>query len=164
MPIYEFHCSRCNTIYSFRSHAVNTEKRPPCPRCATDTLDRRISSFAVLKAERLKAGDETDDIPFDEAQLERAFESLSGDIEHLDEKNPRALAQLMRKLSQATGMEYNDRMEEMVRRLEAGEDPDTIEQEYGDIGDDENPFDLIRKKRTGTITAKPRRDETLYDM
>ena len=105
-----------------------------------------------------------DELPFDEQQMERAFESMSGDIEHLDEKNPRALAQLMRKLSQTTGMEYNERMEEMVRRLESGEDPDVIEQDYGDLGEDENPFDFIRKKRGVTTDRKPRHDDTLYDM
>jgi putative FmdB family regulatory protein len=164
MPIYEFHCTRCNTIYSFRSHTVNTEKRPLCPRCTTDTLDRRISSFAVLHSERLKADDAMDDLPLDDAQLERAFESLGGEMEHLDEGNPRALAQVMRKLAQATGMEYNDRMEEMVRRLEAGENPDTVEQDYGDLGEDDNPFEFIRKRGRSGASARPRRDDFLYDM
>ncbi|MCK4728291.1 MAG: zinc ribbon domain-containing protein, partial [Desulfobacterales bacterium] len=33
MPIYEFYCEDCNTIFNFFSRSVNTTKRPPCPRC-----------------------------------------------------------------------------------------------------------------------------------
>jgi putative FmdB family regulatory protein len=164
MPIYEFYCSRCNTIYAFRSHTVNTDKRPLCPRCTSDTLSRRVSSFAVLHGDKLGAGEDAEDMPFDDAKMERAFEALGSDLGNIDENNPRDVARLMRKLSQAAGMEYNGRMEEMIRRLEAGEDPDDVEQDSGDLDNDENPFDFIRRKGKSRMTAKPQRDDTLYDM
>jgi putative FmdB family regulatory protein len=163
MPIYEFACRHCNTVFSFRSHTVNTTTRPPCPRCGTDTLSRRISSFSVLRSERLKTDDASDQPSMDDARLERAFESLASDMEHLDENNPRSIAQLMRKLAQAGGMEYSERMEEMVRRLESGEDPESVERDSGDFDDDENPFEIIRKRGTSG-KSQLRRDDTLYDM
>jgi len=33
MPIYEFYCEDCNTLFNFFSRTVNTDKQPPCPRC-----------------------------------------------------------------------------------------------------------------------------------
>ena len=31
MPIYEFYCAKCNTIYNFFSRTANTDKIPTCP-------------------------------------------------------------------------------------------------------------------------------------
>ena len=36
MPIYEFYCRKCNTIYNFFSRSVNTEKIPFCPKCKSE--------------------------------------------------------------------------------------------------------------------------------
>ncbi|MDP3283707.1 MAG: zinc ribbon domain-containing protein, partial [Desulfobacterales bacterium] len=38
MPIYEFYCQDCNTIYNFFSKSVNTKKSPNCPMCKTSRL------------------------------------------------------------------------------------------------------------------------------
>ena len=46
------------------------------------------------------------------------------------------MAKMMRKLSDATGMKFGESMEEAMRRMEAGEDPDKIEDEMGDLLDD----------------------------
>ncbi len=47
MPIYEFYCANCHTVYSFLSKTIDTAKRPDCPRCGRPKLDRRMSRFAV---------------------------------------------------------------------------------------------------------------------
>ena len=55
-------------------------------------------------------------------------------------------------------------------RLEAGEDPEKIEEEMGDLmGEDEDPFVLPGEKgagKTGPAARRraPQRDPTLYDL
>ena len=54
------------------------------------------------------------------------MEALASDLDSLDENDPRQGAQLMRKLFSATGMPVGGGMEEALRRMEAGEDPEKI--------------------------------------
>jgi hypothetical protein len=73
----------------------------------------------------------------------------------------------MRKLSEATGMNLGPAMEEALRRMERGEDPEAIEAEMGDLLEAEEPFifDGGASTKKGTGKAKPPRvDETLYDL
>jgi hypothetical protein len=50
------------------------------------------------------------------------------------------MARMMRKLFDTTGLPLGPNMEEAIRRMEAGEDPDKIEEELGDLLDQEDPF------------------------
>jgi putative FmdB family regulatory protein len=164
MPIYEFYCDDCNTIFSFFSKSVNTSKKPNCPKCRTKTLSRQMSAFAV--AGRAKENSDTDDLPFDESKMEKAMQVLAGEADRINEDDPRQAADLMRKLSQMTGLELGPGMNEALRRMEAGEDPDQIESEMGDLLEDEEPF-IMPEKKGGTAKPKrpaPTRDETLYDL
>jgi len=55
-------------------------------------------------------------------------------------------------------------MEEALSRMEAGEDPEQIEKEMGDVlGDDDISFETLKKKTIGGV-RRPSRDETLYDL
>jgi hypothetical protein len=58
--------------------------------------------------------------------------SLAG----LDESDPRSIARWMRKMSQETGEDMGPEFDEMVDRLEAGEDPEEIESSMGDLGEE----------------------------
>jgi putative FmdB family regulatory protein len=164
MPIYEFYCSRCNTIYNFFSRRINTTKVPQCPTCGDVPLSRRVSVFAVTGRAR-EAGD-ADDLPFDESRMERAMQMLAGEADKINEDDPRQAAAMMRKLSDATGLELGAGMQEALRRMERGEDPDAIEAELGDLLENEEPFQLPEKRGAGGAgrRAAPRRDETLYDL
>lgn len=163
MPIYEFYCDQCNTIFNFFSKSINTSKKPKCPRCKSKTLSRQMSAFAVTG--RAKEDGDMDDLPFDESKMEQAMQMLAGEAEKIDEDDPRQAAGLMRKLTDMTGMELGSGMEEALSRMERGEDPEQIEAEMGDLLESEDPFQLTGKKGTKAAQRRPpRRDETLYDL
>jgi putative FmdB family regulatory protein len=178
MPIYEFYCGRCHRIYNFFSRRVNTEGVPACPRCAQGRLQRRVSAFAISKGrkepEKTPAGPEND--PFagmDEAKLMRVMEELGPEAEKLSDDDPRGAAVLMRRMFEATGMPMNAGMQEALRRMESGEDPEKIEEEMGDVFE-QDPFGMEGKegepKEPKASLAGLRRrlpppvDSTLYEM
>jgi len=162
MPIYEFYCDPCNTIFNFFSRRINTTKIPACPKCGQDLI-RQMSTFATIG----KAKEESDDLPpgFDESKMERALGELMQEADKINEDDPRQMAQFMRKLTEKSGLDLGDGMQEAIARLEAGEDPEQIEQEMGDIFAGEDPLDMLKKKggRFGR-SDRPHRDETLYDL
>ncbi len=163
MPIYEFYCEDCNTIFNFFSKTINTQKVPKCPECKTKTLSRQMSAFAVTG--RAKEGDDADDLPIDENKMEQAMQMLAGEAERINEDDPRQAANLMRKLTDMTGLEMGEGMQEALKRMESGEDPDQIEAEMGDILENEDPFQLASKTdRKRTNRPAPKKDDTLYDL
>ena len=164
MPIYEFFCEECNTIFNFFSKTVNTKKRPDCPKCKTRKLTRRVSLFAVTG--RASEDGDMDDLPFDESKMEQAMHMLSNEADKMDEEDPRQAANLMRKLSDMTGLKLGPGMEEALTRMESGVDPDQLEAEMGDMLMEEDPFELPGKKaRSGQVKRPaPKIDETLYDL
>ena len=165
MPIYEFYCQCCNTVYSFFSKTVNTEKIPRCPTCKKVKLKRQMSIFAKISGGRDEGEQEDGMPPIDEAKMEKAMAMLAGEAEKISDDDPRQAANLMRKLSEATGMNLGPAMEEALRRMERGEDPEAIESEMGDLLESEEPFlfDGGSGKKS-TRKPRPRVDETLYDL
>jgi putative FmdB family regulatory protein len=177
MPIYEFYCEPCHTIFSFFSKRVNTSATPPCPRCAT-ALQRQVSAFAHLRGggggEGAAPTGADDGIPpMDEARMEQAVASMGDEIEKLgDDSDPREAAHLMRRFAQASGMKFNDTVQEALSRMAAGEDPEAVEAEFGDALESDNPFasdadggaaKAAQLKRL-LRAAGPRRDPKLYDL
>ena len=164
MPIYEFYCKDCNTIFNFFSRTVNTTKKPKCPKCKTKKLTRQVSLFAFTGT--VKEGGDMDDLPFDASKMEQAMQMLTSEADKINEDDPRQAADLMRKLSDMTGMKLGQGMEEALSRMERGEDPEQIEAEMGDLLEEEDPFSLPEKKGKSTKTKRhePLRDETLYDL
>ncbi|MCZ6875926.1 MAG: zinc ribbon domain-containing protein [bacterium] len=166
MPVYEFYCSDCHTIFNFFSRRINTEKRPACPRCGHADLERQVSKFAISKGR--KEEDEQSMPDLDESQLERAMMQLASEADGIDEEDPRQAAQMMRKLYESTGLKLGDGMEEMIRRMESGEDPDQIEAEMGDILENEDPFaartPIQGMKDWLKQSVRPQVDNTLYEL
>lgn len=162
MPVYEFYCVDCHRIYNFLSRRITTEKRPACPRCGRPDLEKQVSPFAFSHGRK---DEPVEGIPdMDEERMERALEGLAGEMDGIDENDPRQMARFMRRFSEATGIDLGSRAEEAIRRLEAGEDPEKIEEEMGDLAELENPF--VREGVAGVKRrlAPPQRDETLYAM
>jgi putative FmdB family regulatory protein len=162
MPIYEFYCSKCNMIFNFFSKSVNTKKKPTCPRCQKMRLERRMSVFATPQN---RSGE--DDMPLpdlDESKMEKAMNVLAKEADHIDENDPRQAANLMRKLTDMTGMSLGPGMEEALTRMEAGEDPETIEAEMGDILEEEEPFGIKEKLLRSPKFLAPKVDDKLYEL
>ena len=122
-----------------------------------------MSPFAVTGKAK-ESGE--DDLPFDESKMEKAMEALAGEADKIDENDPRQAANLMRKITDMTGMELGDGMQEALRRMENGEDPEAVEAEMGDILESEDPFIMSGKRRQAASAGQraPQRDETLYDL
>jgi len=164
MPIYEFYCKRCNTVFSFFSKSVNTEKIPRCPNCKR-SLERRMSVFARISKGKSEQHEE-DMPPVDEQRMERAMAMLAGEAEKMNEEDPRQAAALMRKLSDATGLQMGPQMEEALRRMERGEDPEKVEEEMGELleGDDLFSFEGAKSGKGGKKAKPPIIDDKLYDL
>ncbi len=101
----------------------------------------------------------------DESKMEKAFEGLLREAGNLNEEDPRQMASLMRRFSDKTGLSLGDKMEEALSRLESGEDPDSIEQEMGDLLDGEEGFSLEdMKKKILSGPKPPAKDDKLYEL
>lgn len=162
MPIYEFFCDRCNVIFNFFSRRIDTSTIPSCPRCGKEKLAKQMSAFATISRNGEENGDPLDGI--DEAKMERAFSRLMKEAEGMNEDDPRQMASLMRRFSQETGVDLGGNMEEALSRMEAGEDPEQIEREMGDVlGEGDFSFESLKKK-TDAARRRPVHDETLYDL
>jgi hypothetical protein len=75
------------------------------------------------------------DMPdMDNPRVMQAMAEVERDMAHMDENNPRHLAQMMRRMSEIMppGSMPKD-VETAIRRLEAGEDPEKIEADMGDV-------------------------------
>lgn len=164
MPIYEFYCKPCNTLFNFLSRRIQTAKVPDCPRCGR-TLKKQMSIFAVTG--RAKEADADNPFPesLDETRMERVLGELAAEAENMNEDDPKQMAALMRKFQAKTGLDLGDGMEEALARLEAGEDPDKLEEEMGDLfGGDADPMAMLQREKKRGGPPAPVRDETLYEM
>src|SRR5215469_15586779 len=139
MPIYEFACPKCRKIFSFLSKRINPDRLPVCPKCGNKKLEKQLSRFAMTRglAESAGQGDSGDEGPMpdlDDPRVARAMAEMERDMEHLDENNPKHMAHMMRKMKDI--MPAGTVLKELdvaIKRLEAGEDPEKIEEDMGDI-------------------------------
>ena len=170
MPIYEFYCPDNHRIYQFLARTLAyREKTPRCPDDEKFRMEKRVSRFAMVKGLKEDAGDD----PFadiDESKMEALMADMERDMAGMDESNPdpRQLGHLMRKMTDMMGDKVPAEMREMVRRLESGEDPEKLEAEFGDLGEDGESvggdvFAQTVKKIKAGLKA-PQRDPKLYEM
>ena len=81
-----------------------------------------------------EGGDPLDRLsPAQQARMERELGRLMSQAEHLDENNPREMGAFMRRMTEVAGLPKDAAMEEAIRRMEAGEDPERVEEELGDV-------------------------------
>ncbi len=168
MPIYEFYCRPCHTIYSFFSRKVAPGATPPCPRCNT-ALSRQVSSVAYLRHGTSGEGDNDDslgDLPIDEQRMEQAMDAMAGDFERMgDDADPREAATLMRKFSELSGLRFNGEIEEALDRMACGEDPDEVGEDLDALMESgADPFVPEGRGRRMLRRLPAQRDPTLHDM
>ncbi|MDX9981572.1 MAG: zinc ribbon domain-containing protein [Lentisphaeria bacterium] len=164
MPIFEYLCQDCNRIYSFLVKSPDAAREPVCPVCGATGLRKLISKFAIAGAERKSktatpadnGGDHGGDA-LDDPRVEREMMKLMSEAEGIDESDPRQLGRLMRRMGEITGEPIEGEMAEAVRRLEAGEDPEKIEEDMGDLFGDDGAA-------PGTGRGAPTYDGGLYDL
>ncbi len=120
MPIYEYGCYDCRKRVSifFRSFADVKTKEATCPRCGGTHIKRLVSKVAVVRSE------------------ENRLDSLADptNFAGLDENDPKSIGRWMRKMGNEMGEDMGSEFTEMVDRLEAGEDPESIEKSMPDLG------------------------------
>ena len=138
MPIYEFACPKCRKIFSFLSKRLNPDRLPVCPRCGNPKLEKQMSRFALTRgvAEPAAGGATEGEAgpDFDDPRVARAMAEMERDLEHLDENNPKHMARLMRKMQGVMPPgSVPKELEVAIQRLEAGEDPEKIEADMGDV-------------------------------
>jgi len=140
MPIYEFACPTCRKIFSFLSKRVNPDRPPACPKCGNKKMSKQVSRFAMsrgLKEPAAKSGAGEDEPPMpdlDDPRMARAMAEMERDMEHLDENNPRHMAHMMKKMKDLMPPgSVPKELDVAIKRLEAGEDPQKIEEDMGDV-------------------------------
>jgi len=139
MPIYEFACPKCRRIYSFLSKRVNPDRLPTCPKCGNKKLKKEISRFAMTRGLKESPGAPTgEDGPpmpdMDDRRVEQAMMEMERDMAHMDESNPRHMAHMMRKMKDLMPPGSTPKeLDVAIKRLEAGEDPEKIEADMGEL-------------------------------
>jgi putative FmdB family regulatory protein len=140
MPIYEYYCKKCNTIFNFLSKTFSVEKEPICPRCKGD-LKKHVSSFAF--SQKMKG---PDSLPMSTKMLDEGMKRLK---DH-DTKDPEDAARLRKKFSNIMGVNF----EEGKKKSDI-----VLESEY-----DEKRMSVKDKPVSDEHDAPPERDETLYEI
>jgi putative FmdB family regulatory protein len=140
MPIYEYACPKCRVIFNFLSKRTNPDRLPVCPKCGNKKMTKQMSRFAMsrgLKEPAAKSEPESGEPPmpdFDDPRMERAMMEMERDMEHLDENNPKHMAHMMRKMKDLMPPgSMPKELDVAIKRLEAGEDPEKIEEDMGDV-------------------------------
>ena len=116
--------------------------------------------------------------PAEEARMEAAMGVMEKEFSHVDENDPRAMGRMMRRMTELTGEKIPEDMEEVVRKLEEGADPDSLEDQMaGEGGEGGDPDDLYgsgpggppvknpkeQRQRLKARRGAPTRDPKLYD-
>ncbi len=193
MPIYEYYCPENHTIYQFYAKTLaQGQTTPRCPDNPKFRMRKLVSAFAITSAgakeeaaEKPPGADPGSGGPAEDARMEAALGAMEREFSSVDENDPKAMARMMRRMSELTGEKIDGEMEEVVRKLEEGADPDSLEEQFGggdepgaglddpygdDMGmgmgpgpggpapDPKEPRHRFRVRR-----SSPRRDPKLYD-
>ena len=121
MPIYDYRCLDCRKRASlYLSYNEYGTSAVVCPHCGSSHLKRLINRVRVMRSE--------------DSRLDSIADSDEwGDI---DENDPRSVARAMRRMGDEMGEDLPQEFDEVVDRMEAGEDPESIEKDLPDLGGD----------------------------
>ena len=132
---------------------------------------KEVSQFAALKgaaepAAAATGGGAPDGMPdMDDSRVQNAMREMERDMDHLDENNPKHMAHMMRKMQDLLPADAMPKeMNEAIKRLEAGEDPEKIEADMGEIFDEFMGPEEEGAGAGGMGGGGYTRDGGLYDM
>jgi len=182
VPIYEFYCPDNHRIYQFYARTLAQGRlTPKCPDDPRFRMQKVLSAFAVVgRAQDRGAGGggvpEGPGAGPDEGRMEAAMGEMEREFSSVDENDPRAMGRMMRRMADLTGQKMDGQMEEVVRKLEEGADPDSLEEQFGDsdgpgdespgAGGGELPPGAPKREGRHRFRARrgpPLRDPKLYD-
>ena len=174
MAIYEYYSPDNKRIYSFYAKSISqSDKLPRCPDNPKYKMIKMISNFSVTENKpnsesvtELMSNDSRNHV------LQRTMNEIESDMTGIDEENPnpRKLGQLMRKIAEISGRGISEEMEELMRSMEAGEDPDELEEKFENMCEDE---EILTEDNTENIKCSKfknytkqlfTRDTKLYDF
>jgi putative FmdB family regulatory protein len=123
MPIYEYRCAACGRRSSVFVRSVTSPAKPKCEHCGSSKMSRLMSKFAVHRGGGSFNPDDPSSMP------------------DIDESDPKAVARWARQMKDQMGEDLGPEFDDMVGRIEAGEDPELVmggdDDGAGDFGDDE---------------------------
>src|ERR1022692_1706509 len=129
-------------------------------------MTKQMSHFAMsrgLKEPAAKTETDSGEPPmpdFDDPRMEKAMMEMERDMEHLDENNPRHMAHMMKKMKDIMPPgAVPKELDIAIKRLEAGEDPEKIEEDMGDV-----LGDLMGGEDGGAGGGGYTKDSGLYDF
>src|ERR1700722_6945135 len=134
MPIYQYYCPENHRIYQFYARTLAQGRSVPrCPDNPRFTMRKILSPFAVGGPASAETGEgpplgSAPPEPGDE-RIEAAMGAMEREFSGVDENDPRAMGRMMRRMADLTGERMDGGMEEVVRKLEEGADPDSIEEQ-----------------------------------
>ena len=181
MPIYEYYCPDNHTVYQFYAKTLAQGRMiPKCPDNPAYRMENMLSSFAVSKGGEKSDAEPTPAVSGDaaeDARMEAAMGAMEREFSNVDENDPKAMARMMRRMSELSGEKIDGEMEEVVRKLEEGADPDSLEEQLGgerpcsmeDPYEDPAPKPDAAAEKEARHRFKvrrrlpPRRDPKLYD-
>jgi putative FmdB family regulatory protein len=137
MPMYEYYCKPCHTIFSFLSRTANVTQKPACPRCGGD-IQKQVSAFAFSQKMR-----GTESLPFSTQQAEEGVKKLKNEIDSLkSEESPQRAEQFKKNFERWSGVKL-DHSAGTLRGVD-------LAPEKGEAPEEEG--------------TPPERDPTIYDL
>jgi hypothetical protein len=169
MPIYEYYCPGNHRIYQFYARTLAQGRTvPPCPDNPRLRMRRILSPFAVTGgAAQAPAAEAAAPGGPDDARMEAAMGAMEREFSGMDENDPRAMGRMMRRMADLSGEPIGGEMEEVVRKLEEGADPDSLEDRLGAPPEDgagpQGEAQAGGRRGPRPRRAAPVRDPKLYD-
>ena len=118
MPTYDFICNTCQKRFDvFLTYNEYGKKTVHCEHCNSVDVRRRMTKVRIAKTE--------------EGRLESMAEGFNG-LEGMED-DPAAFGRMMKKMGKEMGEELPAEFDEVVDRLEAGQNPDEIESALPDL-------------------------------
>ncbi len=110
MPVYEYLCQDCGRRFSRFFWRFSQAEQTHC-RCGSYQLEQLVALVSMGRSK------------------ENRLESLADPAKwgEMNEKDPQSMARMMKKLGGEMGEDLGPEFNEVVDRLEAGEDPESIE-------------------------------------